>query len=173
MRILIGIVLAAVIGFIEAHAQNSAVSWSAFSMGLAVTASTTTGAQSTAGQLVVGSTQSANSGMQSGFIPGASGTLTGVASGSLEFLTSYSLEQNYPNPWNPSTTIQYNLPKASFVMLTVYNGIGQLISRLVNEQQAAGYHDVMFHGDGLASGIYFYRLQAGDYIATKKLILLR
>jgi hypothetical protein len=58
-------------------------------------------------------------------------------------------------------------------MLTVYNTLGQQVAQLVNEQQQAGYHTVAFHGDGLASGVYFYRLQAGSYTSVKKLLLLR
>jgi hypothetical protein len=81
--------------------------------------------------------------------------------------------QNYPNPFNPSTTIRYDLPHNSFVNLTVYNKLGQQVTKLVNEQQPAGYHDVVFRGDGLASGVYFYRIQAGDFVASKKLLLLK
>lgn len=85
----------------------------------------------------------------------------------------FSLSQNFPNPYNPSTTIRYALPRSSFVTLTVYNAIGQQVAQLVNELQEPGYHNVVFRGDGLASGVYFYRLQAGDYVATKKLALLK
>jgi photosystem II stability/assembly factor-like uncharacterized protein len=86
---------------------------------------------------------------------------------------SYILAQNYPNPFNPSTTIHYALPHTSFVTLTVYNALGQQVAQLVNEQQQAGYHDVVFRGDGLASGVYFYRIQAGDFVSVKKLLLLK
>jgi photosystem II stability/assembly factor-like uncharacterized protein len=86
---------------------------------------------------------------------------------------SPELEQNYPNPFNPSTTIRYGLPHSSHVTLTVYNTLGQQVAQLVNEQQQAGFHDAVFLGDGLASGVYFYRLQAGDYTSTRKLLLLR
>ena len=62
---------------------------------------------------------------------------------------------------------------ASSVMLAVYNTLGQQVAQLVNEQQQAGYHDVVFRGEGLASGVCFYRLQAGDFVASKKLLLLK
>ena len=87
--------------------------------------------------------------------------------------TEFVLEQNYPNPFNPSTTIRYALPHASFVTLTVYNTLGQQVAQLVNEQQQAGYHDVVFRGDGLASGVYFYRLQASSFVDVKKLLILK
>ena len=83
------------------------------------------------------------------------------------------LEQNFPNPFNPSSTISYGLPHTSFVTLTVYNTLGQQVAQLVNEQQQAGYHDVVFRGDGLASGVYFYRIQAGEFVSTKRLLLLK
>jgi hypothetical protein len=85
----------------------------------------------------------------------------------------YGLEQNYPNPFNPSTTIRYGLPTRSHVALTVYNTLGQLVASLVNETEEAGSHEVRFDGSVLASGVYFYRLSAGDYLATKRLVLLR
>jgi photosystem II stability/assembly factor-like uncharacterized protein len=90
-----------------------------------------------------------------------------------EDMKDFQLSQNYPNPFNPSTNIRYGLPYTSFVTLTVYNTLGQQVARLVDEQQQAGYHDVVFRGDGLASGVYFYRIQAGDFVASKKLLLLK
>ena len=83
------------------------------------------------------------------------------------------LAQNYPNPLNPNTTIKYRIPAKSHVTLTVYNTLGQQVAQLVNEQQQAGYHQVVFRGDELASGVYFYSVKAGEFLATKKLILLR
>ena len=85
----------------------------------------------------------------------------------------FRLFQNYPNPFNPSTTIRYALPRRAHVMLTVYNTLGQQVSTLVNESQEAGYHDVRFSADGLASGVYFYRLRAGEYVTTRRLVILR
>jgi hypothetical protein len=90
----------------------------------------------------------------------------------VEIPAQFGLEQNYPNPFNPSTTIRYGLPKSSFVTLTVFNMLGQQIAQLVNEQQSAGYHDVVFNADGLASGVYFYRFHSGDFTAMKKFVLL-
>ena len=85
----------------------------------------------------------------------------------------FVLEQNYPNPFNPTTNIQYALPHTSHVTLTVFNTLGQQVATLVNGDIDAGYHDVTFNAAGLASGVYFYRLQAGSYVETKKLVLVR
>jgi hypothetical protein len=86
---------------------------------------------------------------------------------------SYLLYQNYPNPFNPSTTIKYELPKSSDVRLSVYDILGREVSVLVNERREAGVHEVKFEGSNLASGVYFYRLQAGTYMETRKLLLVR
>ena len=85
----------------------------------------------------------------------------------------YQLFQNYPNPFNPTTTIRYGLPQRAYVTLTVFNTLGQAVATLVQEEQNAGYHDVRFYGSGLASGVYFYRLQAGDFVQAKKFVILR
>jgi hypothetical protein len=82
------------------------------------------------------------------------------------------LMQNYPNPFNPSTAIRYGLPGSSHVTLTVFNTLGQQVATLVNESQEAGYHEVRFDGSGLASGMYFYRIQAGDLVKMKKALLV-
>jgi len=83
------------------------------------------------------------------------------------------LHQNYPNPFNPLTTIKYVLPKSSQVTLSVFDMLGREVSVLVNERRDAGYHSINFDGSNLASGVYFYRLQTGDFTQTKRLLLLR
>ncbi len=85
----------------------------------------------------------------------------------------FALEQNYPNPFNPATTIRYAVPHRSRVTLTVFNMLGQQAATLVSGEVEAGYHEVQFNGSGLASGVYFYRLQAGDFVQTRKLLLLK
>ena len=96
----------------------------------------------------------------------------------------HTLSNGYPNPFNPSTTIRYGLPHSSLVTLSVYNTLGQKVAQLVNDMKEAGYHKVDFSGDGLASGVYFYRLVATPldgpstgsgppFVQTRKMILLR
>jgi len=87
--------------------------------------------------------------------------------------TVYALDQNFPNPFNPVTKINYQLPKNSFVMLIVYDVLGKQVASLVNEEQAAGVYQTTFDGSGLSSGIYFYKIQAGDFVETKKLVLMK
>lgn len=85
----------------------------------------------------------------------------------------FSLSQNFPNPFNPSTTIKFQLPRASQVNLTVFDIVGRDVSVLVNDRRDAGVHEVRFDASGLSSGVYFCRLQAGDFTQTKRLLLLR
>jgi photosystem II stability/assembly factor-like uncharacterized protein len=86
---------------------------------------------------------------------------------------AFKLDQNYPNPFNPATTIRYSLPHRSQVLLSVYNTVGQKVTALVQGEQDAGSYEVKFDGSGLASGVYFYRLQTESFVDTKKLLLLR
>jgi len=91
---------------------------------------------------------------------------------------SYDLSQNYPNPFNPETTIKYQLPEAGKVVLKIYNTLGQEIKTLVNEEKQAGYHEVRWDGKDdngvkVSSGVYIYRLQAGQFVSSKKMIFMR
>jgi len=85
----------------------------------------------------------------------------------------FLLNQNYPNPFNPVTNIKYTLSEDSKVSLIIYNILGQEVARLVNSTQSAGTHFVSWDASRVASGIYFYRLQAGDFVRTKKMVMLK
>jgi aminopeptidase N len=87
--------------------------------------------------------------------------------------TSYSLEQNYPNPFNPYTIIEYSLPRNGFVTLKVFNVLGKEVATLVNGQVEAGNYKVNFNALNLNSGVYFYKLESGSFVDTKKMILLK
>lgn len=85
----------------------------------------------------------------------------------------YSLSQNYPNPFNPTSKIKFDITKANFVSLKIYNSLGQEVSKLVNENLTPGTYEVTFDGAGLNSGIYFYTIQSGDFVETKKMMLVK
>ena len=85
----------------------------------------------------------------------------------------FSLSQNYPNPFNPITNITFQVPITSHVTLSVYDMLGREVAVLVNERREAGVHEVKFDGSGLSSGVYFYRLTAGTFVETRRLLLLR
>ncbi|MBM4175220.1 MAG: T9SS type A sorting domain-containing protein [Ignavibacteria bacterium] len=87
--------------------------------------------------------------------------------------SEFSIEQNFPNPFNPSTVIVYNLPKNDYVKVDVYNALGQHIKTLVNEVQNAGRRAVVWNASNNASGVYFYKIQAGNSIETRKMILMK
>lgn len=122
------------------------------------------------------------------YSPGARMYLMGAIVGGIEYGTITAIEQDawpvseiadiltldaFPNPFNPSTTIRYGLPNRSHVTLTVFNTLGQEIAALVDREMDAGYHEAAFDASGLASGVYLYRLRAGIYVETRKLVVVR
>ena len=100
-------------------------------------------------------------------------TIPTEISGDAESVFAFSLGQNYPNPFNPSTKIKYSIPALGFVNLKVYDMLGNEVATLVNEEKPAGGYAVEFDASGLSSGIYFYKLQAGNYLDTKKMLMLK
>ncbi|MEK7729280.1 MAG: T9SS type A sorting domain-containing protein, partial [candidate division KSB1 bacterium] len=105
-------------------------------------------------------------------------TSTAVAGQNVELPTSYALNNNYPNPFNPTTMITYQIPKAGEVKLTIINSLGQKVRTLVFGQVAAGYHQALWDarddsGTLVGSGTYLYRIEAGDFVQTKKLVLMK
>ena len=87
--------------------------------------------------------------------------------------SAFALSQNYPNPFNPTTTIGYDVPKRSLVTVVVYDILGRLVETLVDEEKQPGHYEATFNASGLPSGVYFYRLQAGSFIESRKLVLLK
>ena len=87
--------------------------------------------------------------------------------------SSFSLVQNYPNPFNSQTIIRFDLPKGSHVSLKVFDLLGQQVAVIVDELRPAGSHKVVFDASDLTSGVYFYRLQTGAFVQTRKLLLIR
>jgi hypothetical protein len=106
------------------------------------------------------------------FFPGAT-AMTSVAAAAPAVPRTFVLNQNFPNPFNPSTSIRYALPHRSYVTLTVFNTLGQQVAQLVDGEIDAGYHEIQFNANNLASGVYFYRMQAGSFVETKSLCILK
>jgi Peptidase family C25/Secretion system C-terminal sorting domain len=100
-------------------------------------------------------------------------TVTSVKQENQSANLNYALEQNYPNPFNPVTTIEYELPARSFMTLKIYNLLGQVVKTLISGIENSGKHQVKFDAANLPSGVYFYRIEAGNFVQTKKLILLK
>lgn len=100
-------------------------------------------------------------------------TTVGINLISSEIPGEFKLEYNYPNPFNPETTIKYQLPKAAFVSIKLYDITGREVSTLVNEQHQAGYYNFNFNASYLASGVYFYRIQAGEFSDIKRMVLVK
>ncbi|MBI2428156.1 MAG: T9SS type A sorting domain-containing protein [Ignavibacteriales bacterium] len=101
------------------------------------------------------------------------GTILSVEEGEHRLPSFFSLSQNYPNPFNPSTTIEYQLPRHSFVSLKIYDLLGREVASLVNEEMNAGVHKATWNGANFSSGMYFARMTAGQFASTKKLLLLK
>lgn len=100
-------------------------------------------------------------------------TIPADIAGDLTTPGQYYLSNNYPNPFNPSTTIKYQIPELSYITLKVYDVLGNEIATLVDEEKTTGGYEVRFDSKGLSSGVYFYKLQAGEFVSTKKMILLK
>jgi hypothetical protein len=86
---------------------------------------------------------------------------------------TFNLEQNYPNPFNPKTKIKYSVPNQSLVTLKIFDILGREIETLINEEKTAGIYEIDFDASQLSSGIYFYKIQAGNFVQTKKMILMK
>ena len=155
-------------------AQNSKVLSSAFDMGFGVSRHLNTSAKSLVGQVFVGTAQGPDTRMEAGFLSDTllRGPLVAVKAGG-DLSMTFTLFQNYPNPFNPSTMIVYDVPRAVHVILKVYNILGQEVLALVEEIEQPGHKLVEFGARDFASGVYFYRLVAGEYVAVKKMIVLK
>jgi len=98
---------------------------------------------------------------------------TSISDSETEFPASFILRQNYPNPFNPSTLIEFGLPEASHVQLAVFDMTGRRVALLENGFRSAGWHQISFDAAGLASGLYIYRIQSGEFAETRKMMLVK
>jgi hypothetical protein len=162
-------------------AQNNVHQWSTVDAGFAHSVSGNSSLRSTVGQSVVGNARSSGQMIQSGFFADTlfRATLSAIGrdiAGGVPAV--FQLSQNFPNPFNPTTTIRFQLAGAARVTLKVYDVLGREVASLVNDDKAAGEYTVTFNATAIASGVYIYRFQAravggSDYIETRKLVLLR
>jgi len=185
--LLLLLVLSSFLFPIDASGQNNAVRWSTFDMGFAVPSSSNTRVKSAVGQSFVGTSRSVNNWIDSGFLADTllRGPVTAVRGDERTGIPStYELSQNFPNPFNPSTKIQFALPRESVVKLVVYNILGQEVIRLVDEVRSAGYHTVEWNGENtsgsrVSSGVYFFRIETKDvagqvpFTSVKRMMFLK
>ena len=116
-----------------------------------------------------------------GTVVGDGGTILRTTNGGVSFINQvsseiperFSLYQNYPNPFNPTTNIKFDIQKTSVTKLIIYNTLGREVATLVNEELKAGSYQTDWNGSNYSSGVYFYTLQAGDFIETKKMMLIK
>jgi len=123
------------------------------------------------GQFLVGSGHNGTTNQDEGYLLSLSGSTTVDESQTMP--GSFALTQNFPNPFNPSTSIKYQVSNISQVTLKVFDVLGNIVATLVNEEKPTGTYEVNFNASQLSSGIYFYKLQAGSFVQTKKMILIK
>jgi len=146
---------------------------SLFPIGFGYSQSSSATLISSVGEPFVGFSQIGSMSIRSGSLFRTVVFITGLKEGKNQLPLEYALYQNYPNPFNPSTTVRYDLPKATFVTLTIFDLLGRQISTIIEGEKPAGTYQVNVYVPNLPSGVYFYRLQARDYVKTKKFVLLR
>jgi hypothetical protein len=167
---------------IPVFAQTNAVSWFAFDGGTGFSTSTGIDIRSSVGQTFVGPASNATIIINSGLFADTAfaGRVVGVEDSKPSIPSEYSLGQNFPNPFNPTTVISYQLSVDSKADLRIYDLLGREVAVLVNGIVNAGYHELRFDATELTSGVYLYRLHAGPlisvgqgYVETRRLIVLK
>ena len=160
----------------DTFSQSSAIGWYAFDMGFALPSSVNTVVKSAAGQTFVGFGEQGNTLLESGFLVDTlyRGQIMSVDKEESESIPLYySLSQNYPNPFNPLTVITFTLSKPEHVKISVYNTLGQRIMILLDKPLQTGQHQIEFSAQNLASGVYFYRIEAGEFRDVKRMVLMK
>ena len=129
---------------------------------------------STAGEPFIGKSINAANQQNTGFwYVYKQSTITDVEKEDATIPTVFKLEQNYPNPFNPSTIIKFAVPERSSVLIKIYDILGGEVITLVNEEMDSGWYKREFNASGYSTGVYVYRMQAGNYVSTKKMILIK
>jgi hypothetical protein len=154
-------------------AQTSSVPWSACMSGFLVSTSSSSMLKSAVGQPFVGTMQGSSSKVQSGFL---ADTLfhTLVSVSQAEGLPGeFALQQNYPNPFNPKTAVSFQLPAASKTKIAIYDMLGREVTVLVDEQKNPGGYEVTWDASGFSTGVYICRMTAGDFVASRRMVLVK
>ena len=155
-------------------AAQAKVSQSVFGNGGASTSNGSNRIVGTVGQTVIGPSSNASNISNAGFWYQFVDLITSVEQIPNDGLPKeFRLQQNYPNPFNPTTTIQFAVPKTSNVTIKIYDVIGRQVATLIDDEYQPGQYKVVFEAGQLATGMYIYRIQAGDFLETKKLMLLK
>jgi hypothetical protein len=156
------------------HAQQSDIRWSSMNSGFVLSSDGQTKLKAVAGQVIVGDTR--NNGLQiiSGFL--ADTSLRGLilaAEDEHALPSSYSLSQNFPNPFNPTTNIEFRISSPEVVTLKIYDVVGRELETLLNEPRSPGRYVITWEAGGYSSGVYFYRLHAGTFVQSKTMLLVK
>lgn len=167
------IFIASILLSIVSYPQNK-INSSVIANGGAVISSESNRISGTIGQSIIGRTSGQATLVKAGFWEQVGGLITGIESeGNKIIPKEFYLFQNYPNPFNPSTKIRWESPQGGLQILKVYDILGNEVATLVNEEKPAGSYEIQFDAVSLSSGVYFYKLNAGSFVSTKKMILLR
>jgi hypothetical protein len=162
-----------VTGMVYGGSAQIGLTTGVFATGGRMMSSGTYAAAGTIGQSLIGRSIGTTYAASAGFW-GDGAVILGVEEPSpVQVPAELTLMQNYPNPFNPTTTIRYGLPRRSRVSLEVFNTLGQQVARLAQGEEEAGFHEVRFGGRDFSSGVYYYRLRAGDVCQTRRLVLVR
>jgi len=162
------------------NTNNDAVKWSSFSGSFASQTSSNISVKSVVGQSVVSGAKEGDTVIESGFLPGViqlSDYTLSIANEEL-FPSVFSINQNFPNPFNPKTTILYNLPEQTHVTIIIIDLLGRQVRTLINQTQDVGFKSIIWdttndYGKPVSAGVYLYQIQAGQFVKTKKMVLLK
>jgi hypothetical protein len=167
--IVVGSILLSIVSYPQNKIQSSVIA-----NGGAVISNGSNRISGTIGQSIIGRTSGQANLVKAGFWQQVNGLITGIESEDNKIIPKeFYLFQNYPNPFNPSTRIRWESPQSGLQILKVYDILGKEIATLVNEEKQAGRYEVKFDGASLSSGIYFYAFKTGNFVDTKKLILMK
>ncbi len=158
----------------QAYAQNAKVLISSFDMGFAEQKSANTMVRAIAGQSFAGTLKQSNIQIVSSLLGDTAFRAVPVGVEQVDQVPmQFALAQNYPNPFNPTTQIMFSVGTYGHTSLRIYDVLGREVATLVDEVKPAGYYSVQWNAQGRASGVYFYRITANDFVRTKKLLLLK